>query len=245
MKSLFDDGSKPPTLSERLSGMFSGAFARPARPAPQPAAAPGKRSGGDPTPPGPIVNPAQRRAAMSSLDATETKWAKAGLAIAAIIGAAIVIYLAVDHRTKKVTEKVHGVTHTHLVPLSDTYLLVGAIVVVFCLLGFEGIRRKRRTLVVFALFIDGFAFTAIGAAPIGLAMIFLGGWLMLRAYRIQKFGTPNAKQAARQAAARPPRRERKQAERTPPTPTGHKPPTANKRYTPKAPPRKKVAKPTE
>jgi hypothetical protein len=244
MKSLFDDGSKPPTLSERLSGMFSGAFARPARPAPQPAAAAGGGPGKDPTPPAPIVSPAQRRAAMSSLDATETKWAKAGLAIAGVIGVVIVVYLAAFHPTKKVTEKVHGVTHTHLVPLSGTYLLVGAIVVGFCLLGFEGIRRKRRTLVVFAFFIDGFAFTLV-FAPLGLALIFLGGWLMLRAYRIQKFGTANAKQAARQAAARPPRRERKQAERTPPTPTGHKPPTANKRYTPKAPPRKKVAKPTE
>ena len=238
MKSLFDDGERPPTLGERLSGTFSGAFARPTRPA----AAAGSGAAGEASTP--IESPAGRRAAMTSLDATETKWSKAGLAIAAVIGAVIVVYLAADHPTKKVTEKVHGVTHTHLVPLSDTYLLVGAIVLGFCLLGFEGIRRKRRTLVVFALFIDGFAFTLV-FAPLGLALIFLGGWLMLRAYRIQKFGTANAKLAARQAAARPPRRERKQAARTPEKPTAHKPPTANKRYTPKAPPRKKVAKPTE
>lgn len=181
---------------------------------------------------------------MTSLDATETKWSKAGLAIAAFIGAIIVVYLAADHPTKKVTDKVHGVSHTHLVPLSDSYYLVGAIVLAFCLLGYVGLRRQRRTLVVFALFICGFAFTLV-FAPLGLALIFLGGWLMLRAYRIQKFGTANAKLAAREAAARRPRRERKEAARAPVTPTGHKPPTANKRYTPKAPPRKKVAKPTE
>jgi hypothetical protein len=247
MKSLFDDGDRPPTLSERLSGAFSGAFARPPRPTrpTRPTQAPaGAAGGGTGQDPNPIASPADRRAAMTSLDATEKKWSKAGLAVAAVIGAIVVVYLAADHPTKKVTEKVHGVTHTHLVPLSDTYLLVGAIVVAFCLLGFEGIRRKRRTLVVFAFFIDGFAFTLV-FAPLGLALIFLGGWLMLRAYRIQKFGTANAKLAAREAATRPPRRERKQAARTPVKPTGHKPPTANKRYTPKAPPRKKVVKPTE
>jgi hypothetical protein len=238
MKSLFDDGEKPPTLSERLSGTFSGAFApRPPRPKAAPAATPQ----GDPQD---VLTPSERRKAMSGLDAMETKWSKAGLALAAVIGAVIVIYLAAWHPTKKVTEKVHGVTHTHLVPLSDTYLLVGAIVLAFCILGFEGLRRNRRTLVVFAFFIDGFALTLV-FAPLGLALIVLGGWLMLRAYRIQKFGTANAKQAARVAATRPPRRERKQAARTPPSPTGKKPPTANKRYTPKAAPRRKVVKPTE
>jgi hypothetical protein len=249
MKSLFDDGTEPPTLSERLSGIFSGAFTRPTRPTLRPAAGSGAGSGGgtggDAKGPTPIASPAERRAAMTRLDASEAKWSKAALAIAGVIGAVIVVYLAADHPTKKVTQKVHGVTHTHIVPLSDSYLLVGAIVVAFALLGFEGIRRKRRTLVVFACFIDGFAFTAVGAAPLGLALIVLGGWLMLRAHRIQKYGTANAKLAAREAAARPPRRERKQAAREPVKPTGHKPPTANKRYTPKAPPRKKVAKPTE
>jgi hypothetical protein len=98
--------------------------------------------------------------------------------------------------------------------------------------------------VAFTFFILGFSFTLI-FAPLGFALILLGGWLLLRAYRIQKFGTANAKMAAREAATRPPRRERKQAARTPVKPTGHKPPTASKRYTPKAAPRKKVAKPTE
>jgi hypothetical protein len=68
---------------------------------------------------------------------------------------------------------------------------------------------------------------------------------LLRAYRIQKYGTAHAKTAAREAAARPPRRERKQTAKAPTKPAAYKPPTANKRYTPKAPVRKRVAKPTE
>jgi hypothetical protein len=229
MAPLLNGGDDQP---QRLSQRFSETFMRPRTPV---AKAPAE--------PESVLSHAERRAAMSSLGPSEVKWSKAGLAIAAIIGTIIVLYLAIDHPTHKVTQKIHGVTHTHLVPVSDTYLLIGAIVVGFCLLGYEGVRRQRRTLVVFALFIDGFAFTLI-FAPLGFALILLGGWLMLRAYRIQKFGTPVAKLAAKEAA-RPPRRERKKAAQTPPTPTGHKPPTANKRYTPKAPPRKKVAKPTK
>jgi hypothetical protein len=228
------DGSRRPTLGLRLSQ----AFQRPAMP---------QKGASDQQPNQPaddVLSPDDRRAAMSGLDATELKWAKGGITLAALIGIIIVGYLAIYHPTHKVTQKVHGVSHIRLVPVSDTYLLLGAIVLGFCLLGYEGVRRRKRTLVAFALFVDGFAFTLV-FAPLGFALILLGGWFMLRAYRIQKFGTPNAKMAARQAAARPPRRERKKAASTPAKPSGYKPPSANKRYTPKAAPRKKVAKPAD
>ena len=63
----------------------------PSRPAGRPPAGHTGRWAGDgkandPNKPGPIVSPAERRAAMSSLDATETKWSKGGLAIAASSG---------------------------------------------------------------------------------------------------------------------------------------------------------------
>jgi len=228
------DGGRRPTLGLRLSQ----AFQRPATPQ-------NGASGDQPNQPADdVLSPADRRAAMSGLDATEIKWSKAGIALAALIGIIIVGYLAIYHPTHKVTQKIHGVSHIRFVPVSDTYLLLGAIVLGFCLLGYEGLRRRRRTVVAFAFFVDGFAFTLV-FAPLGFALILLGGWLMLRAYRIQKFGTTNAKMAARQAATRPPRRQRKQAASSPAKPTGYKPPTANKRYTPKAAPRKKVAKPVE
>jgi hypothetical protein len=226
------DSSTPPTLWERMSQSLIGGGTARGRPG-----QPGRE-------PGQILEGAERRAAMSGLDPNELKWSKGGLTLAALIGAILVIYLAVEHPTRKLTQKVHGHEVTRLVPVSDTYLLIGAIVVGFCILGFEGVRRRKRTLVAFSLFIDGFAFTLV-FAPLGFALILLGGWLMLRAWRIQKYGTANAKAVARQAATRPPRRERTRAARTPPPPTGHVPPKANKRYTPKAPPRRKIPKSSE
>jgi hypothetical protein len=239
MKSLFDDGEKPPTLSERLSGTFSGAFARPPKPkATPPTAAPAAT----PAEPQGVLSPAERRQAMNGLNALEVKWSKAGLALAAILSVVIPAVEASTHPIRKVANKVHG--KTGYVFTKEEWLLIAIVALLFCGLGFEGLRRRKRTLVAFTFFILGFSFTLI-FAPLGFVLIIAGGWLLLRAYRIQKFGTANAKQAARVAATRPPRRERKQAARAPATPTGHKPPTANKRYTPKAAPRKKVAKPTE
>jgi hypothetical protein len=232
MKSLFDDDSdKPPTLSQRLSGTFSGAFARP----PRPKAAPPEEPQG-------VLSPAERRKAMSGLNAVEVKWSKAGLVLASLLSVIIPAVESSTHPLRKVATNVHG--KSGYVFTSQEWLLIAIVALVFCGLGFEGLRRRKRTLVAFTFFILGFSFTLI-FAPLGFALILLGGWLLLRAYRIQKFGTANAKMAAREAAARPPRRERKQAARTPAKATGHKPPTANKRYTPKAAPRKKVAKPTE
>jgi len=181
---------------------------------------------------------------MSGLSPVEVKWSKIGLAVSAILGVVFTLYLRTAHSNKTVTVTRHGKKVKELLPISDSYLLLGAILLVFCVVGGLGLQRRKRTLLVFSFFVIGFSFTLI-FAPLGFAIIILGGWLMLRAYRIQKFGTPTAKLAAREAAARPPRRERKKIAATPVKPSGYKPPTANKRYTPKAAPRKKVAKPVD
>jgi hypothetical protein len=226
---------KPQRLSERVSEMF-------VRPPRLPRIAASSSPAAAPEPEG-ILTPAERRSAMSSLSGVEVKWSKIGLAVSAVLGVVFTLYLRTAHSNKTVTVTRHGKKVKELVPISDTYLLLGAILLVFCLLGGWALQRRKRTLLVFSFFVIGFSFTLI-FAPLGFAIIILGGWLMLRAYRIQKFGTPTAKLAAREAAARPPRRERKKIAATPVKPSGYKPPTANKRYTPKAPPRKKVAKPT-
>jgi hypothetical protein len=226
----FSNGSegRGQTLSQRLSG----AFARPAKP---PMVPPPETEG--------ALSPAQRRAAMSGLDAVEVKWSKSGLVLATLLSIIIPIYEASEHPLRKVTNHLHGKAQAGYIFTPLTWLLIALVALAFCGLGFEGLRRRKRTLVAFTFFILGFSFTLI-FAPLGFALILFGGWLLLRAYRIQKFGTANAKMAAREAAARPRRRERKAAASAPTKPSGHHPPSANKRYTPKAAPRKKVVKPT-
>ncbi len=187
-----------------------------------------------------IIPVAERKEAMQGLDLVEVKWAKGGLVLATLLGGLLTLYLASNHATR--TEKVNG--HNVNVPLSGSWLLLGAVILVFCALGFLALRRRRRSLVTFSFFINGFAFALI-FPPLGIALIALGGWLMLRAYRMQKWGTVSSKVIAKQAASRPSRRQRRVEATAPPKPDSYKAPKANKRYTPKAPARKKIAKPVE
>jgi hypothetical protein len=218
----------------KLSQTLSEKFLRPAKPKDAP-----------PEEPDRILTPDERRAAMSGLNAVEVKWAKGALILSTALGVVLTLYLSSAHSTRTQTIISHGKKHKALVPIAGTWLLLGAIVLVFCGLGFLALRRRKRSLVVFSFFVIGFSFVLI-FPPLGFALILFGGWLLLRAYRIQKFGTANAKMAAVEARARPPRRERKRTGgAASATTTVYKPPTANKRYTPKAAPRKKVAKPVE
>src|SRR5581483_4410507 len=89
-----------------------------------------------------IVPVADRKAAMAGLDPVETKWAKGGLILATILGGILTFYLASNHATR--TEKVNG--HNVQVPLSSSWLLLGAVILLFCALGFVALRRRRRTL---------------------------------------------------------------------------------------------------
>ena len=116
--------------------------------------------------------------------------------------------------------------------------LLGGVILIICAIGFAALWKRKRTLVAFTLFLVGLAFTVfIGLA--GFAFILLGGWLMLRAWRLSKYGTTDSKVIRRVAATPTSGRQRKEAARstskTASTPGARKPPTASKRYTPKAP----------
>lgn len=224
-----DSGSqKPQTWSSRLRGAFSGpALSRGSEPA---------------TSPDEILPQEERKAAMSTLDPLEHKLALWALILAAAAALAAAVYISSANKVTKA-----GKNSIAVAP--DAWLLAG-IILLLCALGALALWKRKRTFVTFDLFLIGFAFT-LPFGLIGFVFILLGGWFMLRAWRISRYGTTNSKLIAREAANRPRGRGRdrtqapKTGSKTPATPGARKPPTANKRYTPKAPPRKKIPKPTE
>jgi len=217
----------PQTWSARLLGAFSGP-------------SPGSEGSENKTDQPEILPPGQRKAAMTSLDALEMKLSFWALAVATVVSVAIPVYILAAHKVTK-----RGGRSITVGP--DAILLYGAILL-FCAIGFFALWKRKRTILCFDFFLVGFGLT-VSLTVVGFVYIFFGAWLMLRAWRINKYGTTSSKVIAKEAAARPRGRERKEAAkasgRSPAAPGERKPPSANKRYTPKAPPRKKIPKPTE
>ena len=174
--------SRPQTWSARLLGAFSG---------PRTA-----KAGGPAAKAGPVeVLPAEeRKAVMVTLDSQERSWVLGALVLATIAGIAIPAYFVAANKVTK-----SGKNSIAVAP--DAWLL-GAVILILCVIGYLALWRRRRTFVAFDLILIGFAFTLfIGLA--GFLFILLGGWLMLRAWRINKYGTTNSKAIAAQAARTP------------------------------------------
>ena len=223
MPSTGDSGNRPQTFSARILGAFTGA---------------GGSGGSQAMPePGEIIPPEERKAAMVGLNPMEVKWARGALIAATVAGIAIPLYFTVANKVTK--------DGKNSIAVAPDAKLLGLVILVLCAIGFAALWKRRRTLVAFDLFLLGFAFTLF-VGLLGFVFILVGGWLMLRAWRLNKYGTTNTKAIAREAAARPRGRQRKEEARTASkaaaSPGARKPPTASKRYTPKAPPRKKIPK---
>jgi hypothetical protein len=220
--------SQPQTWSARIMGAFTGPRSS-------------GTSSSDETERPEIIPEEDRKAAMSSLDPNEAKWSLWALILAAVAGIAIPIYFIAQNKVTK--------DGKNSIAVAPDAKLLGGVILVLCAIGFAALWKRKRTLVAFDLFLLGFAFTLF-VGLLGFAFILLGGFLMLRAWRLNKYGTTNSKVIAREAASRPRGRQRK-GETTKATsksasnPAVRKPPTASKRYTPKAPTRKKIPKPTE
>ncbi|MGA7835410.1 MAG: hypothetical protein WCA31_09425 [Acidimicrobiales bacterium] len=113
------------------------------------------------------------------------------------------------------------------------------LLVALCILWFA-LRRKRAGVACFAVFLG----LGLGIES-GLVFFFLGAWLIVRAYRLQKYGVPTMlgsnRVAKEKAAERREGRSSKSASSdakssSKPTPSKPATPEASKRYTPKRPP---------
>ena len=186
----------------------------------------------------------RRKEVMRSLDPQEVKLAFGAYTLATIAGIAIPAYILA---TDKVTK-----AGKHSIAVAPDAALLGGVIIVLCIVGFLALWKRKRTFVSFALFLIGFAFTLF-IGLIGFVFILVGGWLMLRAWRINRYGTTDAKAIRQEAASRPRGKAAASTSKGTSTSRGkassqpgvRKPPTASKRYTPKAPPRKKIPKPTQ
>lgn len=147
-------------------------------------------------------------------------------------------------------------TCTHLkVFHPSSYVFPVVFVVMMALVIFLFAWRRKRVGIAFGGFFLGLALNTFGS-PLGLIFLVFGGWLMLRALRLQRYGDPTffgssrlareQAKARREGAVSAPRAERtrsaprggrsRRGEPATTRPTG---PSASKRYTPKKPPPRK------
>ena len=131
----------------------------------------------------------------------------------------------------------------HVLKASDSYWATRFlfIFVVALLLLFFTLRRKRAGVACFSVFLG------IGIGIAGVVFVFMGAWLIVRAFRLQRYGEASwsgsnraAKelaQARREGRVSTPKSTSASASTAPPGPAA--PPSASKRYTPKQKPRKR------
>jgi hypothetical protein len=248
-----------------LRGRLTQTFFRPAN------------QGADPeksTDPGRPPTDAEIRAKVMLIDPTERKIAYLGVALGVVMAMTFTIPYLVNPKsgasTVKATSKNCGVRSVYVVinhiaecrtlVESRTYWVITlAILLAFPLAIFVTVRIGRRSPLAYAALMTGLAFE-VTLGLFGLPFLFAGGWLLIRAWKSQKYGSPTAKRGdpplATIAPARSGRssgssanakstnattgRSGKAKRGQPEEPAGRRPPEPNKRYTPKTPTKKKV-----
>jgi hypothetical protein len=200
-----------------------------------------------------------RKQAMQSLNRTEQRLGYIAAGLAVLMGGLATLIFP---RTRVTSEKpVKGVCPSNYslvkgtceAVISNQVVAITIVTMVFAVAIFVAVRIRRRTPAVFASLITGVAFMSF-SIEVGAPFLIYGGWLLLRARRIQKYGTTDAKtvaglageeRAARKAGQPSPAAQRQAKEATSSTApaTTAKPsagaPDPSGRYTPKAPTRKK------
>lgn len=248
--------TRPRTGWERLSETFL-----------RPASPPGPR-------PAPVtidyaaMSDDEKRARITQIDPMERKVGLGAAALAAVFALVYTIPYMVGKISVATTVKpVHKTcTHGyHFVASTNTcntvypashYTFPLILWLVFAAAIYVTVRIGRRAPMAFAIVLTGLAF---GTVIILLPYVVCGAWLLLRAYRTQKYGAPTAK-APVEGYVRPPPRSGRGAGRPSPTSgtrnttrrtragepeqADRPPPSASKRYTPKSAPKRKVPPPS-
>jgi hypothetical protein len=132
----------------------------------------------------------------------------------------------------------------HVLKASDSYWATRFlfVFVIALIILFFALRRKRAGVACFSVFLG------IGLGIAGVVFVFLGAWLIVRAFRLQRYGeatwSGSNKVAREMAQARkegrdPTPKPSASSPGTAPAPGPVAPPSASKRYTPKQKPRKR------
>jgi hypothetical protein len=200
---------------------------------------------------------AERRRRINQIDPTERK---VGLAAGVLALVFSVVYTVPDMVSKvsvaTTVKPVHKVCADHYkytvnagaaatcntVYSTSHYVFELVFLLVFSAALLVTVRIGRRALMAFAIVICGLAF---GTFLLLLPFLVAGGWLLLRAWRTQRYGSPTARapvegyvppvRGAPRAPAGPrqPRNATRRGRAAPAAPEGKKPPAPSKRYTPK------------
>ena len=218
------------TVTERLMGVL--ANPRSLRPAAPP----------EPT------NEADRQAMIRTVDPTERRYGLVAAVLSLVVGLFITfaVQLGVYPDTTAPTGKpkacpygyvdtaagkaFHCVLNTHTAVdwTRFAFLMILTAAIVF------SVYSRRRSILAATTLLAGMAYGLLG-----LPFIALGGWLLVRAWRVQRFGTLNAREAAsvaREHRGQPRERRQRGSAAEPSTDLApRKPANASKRYTPPKP----------
>ena len=215
------------------------------------------------------ITDAEKRRRITLLDPKERKWGYVGAGIAAVIAlAASLPFLLKPNTAVSRTESPTGKTHACSDPRvfkydKSTKKCNGSVIYplhhwvwIFLLLLFFAlailitVRVGRRSAAGFAMLMGGFAYES-QVGVLGLPFIAGGGWYLIRAWRVQRYGSPTGKRPAPDRtkprerpppSARPENRRRTRAGTDSKVTPTRSAPTASKRYTPK--PQQKKKRPT-
>lgn len=207
----------------------------------------------------------EKRALIVRIDPTERKIGLAAAVIAAVAALAYYGVFIIDKIPLATTVKPKGKTCPapmkyavsagkavcKTVYPASHFVFPMVVVLVLALAIYVTVRIRRRAPLAFAIIMTGLGF---GILYIFVPFAVAGGWIMLRAWRAQKNGAPTARSPLPGWVPPAPRGTTKRATSSGPgrakrsrskveEPKVRKPPTQNKRYTPKAPPKKKVTPP--